>query len=227
MQTPDRITLVLRAPAGQPLESVTQYAQIGAHVSIGRGLAVIASVSATDLLVELGQEREDRQTLAEQCDLALGAPRHLVAHALEMFDLLNRVNVKCGGLDAVLAHGNEPSEQMWRESREAMESIWDLLDKIQSGAPAVDADRVNQIAREGENVNRTTEESSAVATHAHIDDLVKEAAAEPVFMTVVFKLPNAQAAGALVQQLPFREKVLGTEAEVFGLTTGNAMEDAQ
>lgn len=154
MSAPDRISLVLRAPHGQSLESVIAHAQAGAHVSIGRGLAVIASVSNTDLLVELGRERGDRQALADQCDLALGAPRHLVAQAQEMFDLLNRVNVKCGGLDAVLAHGSEPSKQMWDESREAMEAIWDLLDKIRGGAPAVDDSQVNQIAREGENVNQ-------------------------------------------------------------------------
>lgn len=99
-----------------------------------------------------------------------------------------------------------------------------LLDALEQRLALVDTTCVNQIAREGESVNRTTEESSA-ATHAHIDDLVKEVAAEPVFLTVVFKLPNALAAGALVEQLPFREKVLGTEAVVFGLTTGNAMED--
>ena len=49
-----------------------------------------------------------------------------------MFDLLVRINTKCGGLDAALGHGIEPSEQMWTESREAMESIWDLLDKVKS-----------------------------------------------------------------------------------------------
>ena len=62
------------------------------------------------------------------------------------------------------------------------------------------------------------------ATSQHIDERIKEAAAEPVYLTVVFKLPNAQAAGALVNQLPYGKLALGTQARVHGMTTGNLME---
>lgn len=128
MQATDRITLVLRAKEGDTLEQVMPFVQLGAPVSIGRGLAVIAGASDEDLQMVLDQERDERQLQQE----ALGAATHLAAHAQEMFDLLARINTKCGGLDAALGHGIEPSEQMWTESREAMEAIWDLLDKVKA-----------------------------------------------------------------------------------------------
>lgn len=132
MQATDRITLVLRAKEGGTLEQVMPFVQLGAPVSIGRGLAVIAGASDEDLQMVLDQERDDRTI---QCNLhqeAAGAPAHLAAHAKEMFDLLHRINIKVGGLNAVLGHGGEPSEQMWEESHEAMDAIWDLLDKVKS-----------------------------------------------------------------------------------------------
>lgn len=58
----------------------------------------------------------------------------------------------------------------------------------------------------------------------HIDDRVRMVNAEPAFLTVVFKLPNLSEAKALLEHLPFREKALGTEAEVFGYSAGNLME---
>jgi hypothetical protein len=152
MQATDRITLVLRAKEGDTLEQVMPFVQLGAPVSIGRGLAVIAGASDEDLQMVLDQERDDRQMQAQLQQEALGTPAHLAAHAQEMFDLLVRINTKCGGLDAALGHGIEPSEQMWTESREAMEAIWDLLDKVKSA------------------------KAFGVSTSMHIDDRVKMAA---------------------------------------------------
>ncbi|RVD78200.1 csrA: carbon storage regulator [Pseudomonas koreensis] len=60
----------------------------------------------------------------------------------------------------------------------------------------------------------------------HIDDRVKMIGAEPAFMTVVFKLPSLNDARALIAVLPYGQKALGTEAEVFGYSAGNLMEDA-
>ncbi len=134
MQVTDRITLVLRANQGETLEQVLPFVQLGAPVAIGRGMAVIAGASDEDLQMVLGEERDDRQMQAGLQQQALGAPTHLAAHAQEMFDLLRRIDAKCGGLDAALDHGIEPSDQMWTESREAMEAIWELQDKIQSAA---------------------------------------------------------------------------------------------
>jgi len=65
-----------------------------------------------------------------------------------------------------------------------------------------------------------------VSDSMHIDDRVKMIGAEPAFMTVVFKLPSLNDAQALIDKLPYREKALGTEAEVFGYSAGNLMEDA-
>jgi len=59
----------------------------------------------------------------------------------------------------------------------------------------------------------------------HIDDRVKMIGAEPAFMTVVFKLPSLNDAQALIDKLPYREKALGTEAQVFGYSAGNLMEE--
>ncbi|MBJ2241241.1 MULTISPECIES: hypothetical protein [unclassified Pseudomonas] len=140
---PERITIVLKAQEGSTLEQICQFVSLGMPVAIGRGMAVIAGASDEDLQMVLGEERDDRQMQAELQQQALGAPSHLAAHAQEMFDLLRRIDAKCGGLDAALGHGIEPSEQMWTESREAMEAIWELQDKIQSAA-SVDTVRANQ-----------------------------------------------------------------------------------
>lgn len=61
----------------------------------------------------------------------------------------------------------------------------------------------------------------------HIDDRVKMVGREPAFLTVVFDLPSLNDAQPLIAQLPYGQKALGTEAVVFGLSTGNLMEGAQ
>lgn len=138
--TPERITIVLKAQEGSTLENICQFVSLGMPVAIGRGMAVIAGASDVDLQAVLGQERDDRTVQSNLHQEAMGAPAHLAAHAKEMFDLLHRINVKVGGLNAVLGHGGEPSEQMWGEHNEAMDAIWDLLDKVKSaevfGAPS-------------------------------------------------------------------------------------------
>lgn len=222
MQATDRITLVLRAKEGDTLEQVMPFVQLGAPVSIGRGLAVIAGASDEDLQMVLDQERDERQMQAQLQQEAIGAPAHLAAHAQEMFDLLVRINTKCGGLDAALGHGIEPSEQMWTESREAMEDIWDLLDKVQSAA-SVDTVRGNQTTQ---NTGSLTTDIPVATDSMHIDDRVKMVGSEPAFLTVVFELPSLNDAQPLIALLPYGQKALGTEAVVFGLSAGNLMEDA-
>ncbi|USW94993.1 hypothetical protein NHF39_28195 [Pseudomonas proteolytica] len=159
---PERITIVLKAQEGSTLEQICQFVSLGMPVAIGRGVAVIAGASDEDLQMVLGQERDDRWSHAQLQQETIGAPVHLAAHAKEMFDLLHRINVKVGGLNAVLGHGGEPSEQMWDEHNEAMDAIWDLLDKVKS-------------AEIFEAPTSTTEQSSAVADSMHIDDRVRMA----------------------------------------------------
>lgn len=60
----------------------------------------------------------------------------------------------------------------------------------------------------------------------HIDDRVKIVGSEPAFLTVVFELPSLNDAQPLIAKLPYGQKAMGTEAVVFGLSTGNLMEDA-
>lgn len=149
----DRITVVLRPQEGSTLNQVHQFVGTGLIVAIGRGLGVLEHYCQGDAIQRLGEARELHAAQIELYEAALGAPAHLAAHAQEMFDLLHRINVKVGGLNAVLGHGGEPSEQMWEEHNEAMEAIWDLLDKVQSAA-SVDKDRVNQVAETHESVNQ-------------------------------------------------------------------------
>lgn len=59
----------------------------------------------------------------------------------------------------------------------------------------------------------------------HIDDRVRMVGTEPTHLTVVFKLPSLNDAQPLIAQLPYGQKALGTEAVVFGLSTGNLLED--
>lgn len=66
--------------------------------------------------------------------------------------------------------------------------------------------------------------SRAPTDPMHIDDRLRMIGAEPAYLTVVFKLPSLNDAQPLIAQLPYGQKALGTEAVVFGMTTGNLME---
>ena len=229
----DRITVVLRPQEGSTLNQVHQFVGTGLIVAIGRGLGVLEHYCQGDAIQRLGEARELNAAQIELYEAALGAPAHLAAHAQDMFDLLHRINVKVGGLNAVLGHGGEPSEQMWDESLEAMDAIWDLLDKVQSAA-AVDKAPVNQISETGESVNQQQNALQNIpeiipesADPMHIDDRLRMIGAEPAYLTVVFKLPSLNDAQPLIAQLPYGQKALGTEAVVFGMTTGNLMEGAE
>lgn len=180
MSVTDRVTLVLKARPGETLTDLKPFIRLGSTVMIARSGALISGVSDEDLQMVLGRERDERQAQAELWDRARLAPPQLAAHAQEMFDLLRRIDVKCGGLDAALSHGMEPSEQMWQESREAKEAIWDLLDKIASDGAAIDAARVNQTSETAKAVNQTTQISGSLITEnpvvtesINIDDHVK------------------------------------------------------
>ncbi|WP_341520744.1 hypothetical protein AABC73_20690 [Pseudomonas sp. G.S.17] len=48
----NRVTLVLRAPEGETLEQVLPFVQLGAHVSVGRGIAVICGASDSDVVTQ-------------------------------------------------------------------------------------------------------------------------------------------------------------------------------
>lgn len=116
MSATDRLTLILRPAEGSSLEKIAPFAEAGMSVAVGRSLAVV------DAKID----------------------GNLALHAQEMFNLLRRINVKVGGYDAVLDHGGEPSYLMYQERNQALSAIWDLLDKIQSGAPADEAGSASQ-----------------------------------------------------------------------------------
>ncbi|WP_449103309.1 hypothetical protein [Pseudomonas veronii] len=47
---PERITIVLKAQEGSTLEQICQFVSLGMPVAIGRGMAVIASASDSDMV---------------------------------------------------------------------------------------------------------------------------------------------------------------------------------
>ncbi|MDZ3990344.1 hypothetical protein [Pseudomonas sp. Teo4] len=61
MTQPEKITLVLRAPEGGGLGQVMHFTKLGAHVSIGSGLAVIAGASEGDLQAKLTEHEAQLQ----------------------------------------------------------------------------------------------------------------------------------------------------------------------
>ena len=76
----------------------------------------------------------------------------------------------------------------------------------------------------GRNPGQVIIDTLVVSDSMHIDDRVKMIGEEPAHLTVVFKLPTLNDAQALIKQLPYGQKALGTEAVVFGMTQGNLME---
>lgn len=169
MQAPDRISLVLRAPEGKTLEQAHQFVGTGLLGAIGRGLGVLeghcegdAIERASTAIRDLGQERELRSAELELWQAALAVDPLLTACAPEMFSLLERIELKCGGLNAVLGHGMEPSEQMREDSRQALDDVWPMLCKAQGkehSVDPVDKRQVNQSNQEGENVNQEDPEN--------------------------------------------------------------------
>ncbi|MDG9890192.1 hypothetical protein [Pseudomonas juntendi] len=96
MMLPDRITLVLRAPEGGSLEQILPFALLGAHVSIGRGLAVIASASQGDLVTP-ALEREEF-SIDDHIQMAADARRYR--------HLRDRVCIEDPGSDVLVFQGS-------------------------------------------------------------------------------------------------------------------------
>ena len=174
-QQPDRITLVLRAKEGGTLKPILPFLKLGDQFSAEGFTAVIAGVSDEDLQEVLEQERELRGAETDLWQSALGMPALLAANAQAMYELLLRIETKCGGLNAVLGHGLEPSEQMWREADEAMGEIWPLMCQIR-GEPCIPEclDGAGQAEQTTQNSGSSTpEKSSVVAESFSINDHVQ------------------------------------------------------
>jgi len=78
---------------------------------------------------------DEIRTFAANAD---DSPFRLYGFTHEMHELLKLINVKVGGLHAVLNHGMEPSDLMQREADQALESIWALLARIEGRQPEQD-----------------------------------------------------------------------------------------
>nr|WP_172689839.1 Arc family DNA-binding protein [Pseudomonas fluorescens]ASI38104.1 Hypothetical protein [Pseudomonas fluorescens]AWH58701.1 Hypothetical protein [Pseudomonas fluorescens] len=94
-----------------------------------------------------------------------------------------------------------------------------LLDALEAKLASLDKSQADQIAT----INRAIKVSPAAVESIHNARRIEQAAAEPVFLTVVFELPSAQVAAPLINQLPCGQSALGTQAKVFSITTGNLM----
>lgn len=165
MTLPDRISLVLKAPEGGSLEQVQPFALLGAHVSIGRGLAVIAGASLGDL-----------QNDVEMLNEALAVDKHLALASPEMASLLKRIDVKLGGLMAVAGHGMAPSEEMWAEAEDALAEI-ELVLNLSQGRPAAPSHLID--GAQAEKFSEGTEKNAPPSVSTpdfDIDEHVKLAA---------------------------------------------------
>lgn len=123
MQTPEKITLVLRPVDGGSLAPILPFLKLGDELQAEGFTAVIAGVSEGDLQVDI-----------ESLEEALSVDQHLALAAPEMANLLKRIDVKVGGFMAVAGHGMTPSEEMWREAEDALAEI-ELVLNLSQGRP--------------------------------------------------------------------------------------------
>lgn len=219
MQTSQRITVVLKPREGEEIGNVATFLSLGSTVMIGRGGAVVASLSAGDK-IEHAERLENQIVLAESA-----MRRGVVMHDQDHLPALRRVidhvpTMYLAVADKIRQEALDDGSDQDVADEMAGQAIRALVLFKQNLEAMLEPDLLTtQIPG-----STTTAESSVVAPAIHIDDRVKAAVAEPSFLTIVFKLPTLNAAAPLIAQLPYGRKALGTDAEVFGLTTGNLME---
>ncbi|WP_341522181.1 hypothetical protein AABC73_01670 [Pseudomonas sp. G.S.17] len=219
MQTSQRITVVLKPREGEEIGNVAPFLSLGSTVLIGRTGAVVASLSAGDKL-EHAERLENQIVLAESA-----MRRGVVMHDQDHLPALRRVIDHVPTLylqvaDSIKQQALDDGDDEATADEAAGQAIRVLVTFKQRLEKLLEPDLLaTQIPG-----STTTAESSVVAPSVHIDDRVKAAVAEPSFLTIIFKLPTLNAAAPLIAQLPYGRKALGTDAEVFGLTTGNLME---
>ena len=242
------VTVVLKARPGDGLSTLLPFLTLGSTVQIGRAGAVVASLAQGDA-VEAAERLGNQIVLAESA-MRRGALMHDEDHLPALRRVINHVpTMYLAVADKIrqeaLDDGSDPdeAEEMAGQAIRALVLFKQNLEAmLEPDLLAADKDRVNQIAQNLGNVNQLQippqnipkiipgsliTESPVVAESVHIDKRVKAAVAEPSFLTIVFKLPTLNAAAPLIAQLPYGRKALGTDAEVFGLTTGNLMEAQQ
>lgn len=152
MSANSRITLVLRPREGETLDGLQFYAQLGAPVSVGRALGVISSIYEGDAVnglldLEEGHSPDLRQLIDHVPGLYLQVSNEVKQEALNDGDDEAEADYKAGQALRVLLMFKQRIEKQLEP---------DLL--------SVDKSGVNQISASNENVNRTTEKSSAVPT---------------------------------------------------------------
>lgn len=200
----DRISIVLRPADGQTLEQIIPFVQLGAHVSIGRGLAVISEASLSDEY----RQATDPRDLFVKLNPAGHTASELLLTAGKFAEDETRANylLFLAGYRAELAGRGE-------------QSTLDL-GSLTAGVPVVSGQCFSD-----QFIEDHLGKKPGAMTSMHIDDRVKMVGTEQTYLTVVFKLPTLNDAHPLIAQLSYGQKALGTEAVVFGLTTGNLMED--
>lgn len=118
----DRISIVLRPAEGQSLDDVAPFVQLGAHVSIGRGLAVIASASDRDVVSPSIEQPEfcidDRIRMAADArryrwlrDVAFDTPRQDLVPRDRMHNMLIEEDLE-GEIDRAMKAYPGPQEDV-------------------------------------------------------------------------------------------------------------------
>ncbi|MGS8280970.1 hypothetical protein ACU7AI_23635 [Pseudomonas aeruginosa] len=137
------------------------FALLGAHVSIERGLAVIAGASEGDLQVDV-----------ERLEEALSVDQHLSLAAPEMANLLKQIDVKVGGFMAVSGHGMTPSEEMWSEAEDALAEI-ELVLNLSQGRPQapshlIDGPSTEEFKAEEKKISQPPTDGARFNIDAHV-----------------------------------------------------------
>ncbi|KFE51105.1 hypothetical protein [Pseudomonas syringae] len=216
-----RVTVVLKPRPDEDLSAAMSFLTLGSTVQIGRVGAVVASIGEGDQLHEV-ELLQNQVTLAEAA-MRRGALMHDESH----LPALQRVISEVPGLylevsDQIKQKALDDGDSEEEAEQKAGQAIRTLIIFKKRLEKLLEPDLLTT-----QTPGSLITENPVVAESVHIDKRVKAAVAETSFLTIVFKLPTLSAAAPLIAQLPYGQKALGTNAEVFGLTTGNLMESMQ
>lgn len=149
---PTRVTLALRSCEGQTLEPILPFLQLGAHVSIGRGLAVIDEVGQ---LAALGAEQEvvaylcnsgARALLATEQQEAIGNAGHPLIELEDHRNHVAQLQAEALRLKSQLSERDALLEQMLINAERGLPP--NLHRALQEMLPARPVEPANEAERE-------------------------------------------------------------------------------
>jgi len=210
MHATTEISIVLKAREGEQIGDLAPFLKPGCTVQVGRSGAVVAAVSCGDKIAH-AEQLENQIVLAESA-MRRGSLMQDQDHIPALNRVINHIpEMYLQVADAIKQQALDDGDDLAMAEEAAGQAIKVLVTFKEKLEKMLEPDLLTAIP-------------VAVPESMHIDERVKSVAGEPSFLTVVFKLPTLAAAQPLIAQLPYGQKALGTDAEVFGLTTGNLME---